>query len=335
MAEPASTFTSDLAVVYLARFAEGPKPIANFVESYNRHEAGIVHDRVVIRKGFSEQNTAQDEILISLFPNVISVSDDGFDITAFASAAAQLSHKHVVFLNTFSEIVSDRWLAKLRSGLSDIGTGLAGATGSYESLHSSMKQYNRGLFNTRFLPSPGGMRRLSRVVRKLVPRRLVDQLVAAAVAYSARSTHAEKQGVSNDEFEAFWERETRQGGLFDYLHAIPLYPNAHVRTNAFIIERQTFLETLPTSLATKQEAYLYESGPDSLTQKVLRRGEPVRIVGCNGQSYDIDQWPKSGTFRLGEQHNLLVQDNQTRLFQSLNEAEKRAFVEMTWGSSLI
>jgi hypothetical protein len=333
MADFASAYTSNLAVIYLARFAEGPKPVANFIESYNRHQAGIVHDRVAIRKGFSDENTSQDTILGSLFPNIISVSDDGFDITAFASAAAQLPHKHVVFLNTFSEIVSNDWLAKLRSGLSDIGTGLAGATGSYESLHSSMKQYNRGLFNSQFLPSPGAMRHLSRTVRKLLPRRFVDQLVAAAVAYSARSPQPQNHGVQNDEFEAFWARETSPGGLFDYLHSIPLYPNAHVRTNAFIIERQTFLDTLPSSLTNKKEAYLYESGPDSLTQKILRRGEQIRIVGCNGQSYNIDEWPKSGTFRLGEQHNLLVQDNQTRLFQSLNRAERNAFVQMTWGSS--
>jgi hypothetical protein len=62
MAKPASAFTSDLAVVYLARFAQGPKPVANFIESYNRYATGIDHDRVVIRKGFSGDNTEQDRM---------------------------------------------------------------------------------------------------------------------------------------------------------------------------------------------------------------------------------------------------------------------------------
>lgn len=334
MAESASAFTSSLAVVYLARFAEGAKPIANFIESYNRHAAGIAHDRVVIRKGFSDENTQQDRILRPLFSNVISLSDDGFDITAFAKAAAQLPHKQVVFLNTFSEIVSDNWLAKLNSTFSEPAIGLVGATGSYESLHSSVKRFQEGLFRNKLLPSSGRLKRLSQSVRKLLPQRFMNRLVLAIIAYSATNNQAANNRTPDDQFEAFWESETRPGGTFGFLNAIPLYPNPHIRTNAFMIERQTFLDTLPTSITAKKDTFLYESGPDSLTQQILRRGKKVVIVGNDRQSYSIDQWPKSGTFRLGDQHNLLVQDNQTRAFAALSRAEKRVFVEMTWGEYL-
>jgi hypothetical protein len=334
MAESASAFTSNLAVVYLARFAEGSGPVANFIDSYNRHEAGIAHDRVVVRKGFSHENTKQDKILRSLFPNIISLSDEGFDITAFAKAAAQLPHKHVVFLNTFSEIVSDHWLAKLGSTLSRPEIGLVGTTGSYESLHSSVKRFQEGLFQKGLLRSPLGARRLLRTMRQLLPKRFVNRLVLAVIARSARSNPAVHDRTPDDRFEAFWKLETRPGGRLDYLNAIPLYPNAHIRTNAFMIERETFLDTLPSSMTTKNDTFLYESGPNSLTQQILRRGKQVVIVGHDGQSYGIDQWPKSETFRLGDQHNLLVQDNQTRAFAALNRREKRVFVEMTWGEDM-
>jgi hypothetical protein len=335
MEESAPTLTSNLAVIYLARFAEGPNPVANFIESYNRHEAGIAHDRVVIRKGFSDDDTEQDRKLRSFFPNVISISDEGFDITAFAKAAAQLPHNHVVFLNTFSEIVSDDWLAKLSLALSGPAIGIAGTTGSYESLHSSMKRLNKGLFQNQLLPSAARMRRLSRIARRLFPKQFVSRVVAAVIAYSASRNRAKNDRMPDDQFEAFWERETMPGGTFEDLKTIPLYPNAHIRTNAFIIERQIFLDTLPTSITTKRDTYLYESGPDSLTRQILRRGKKAVVVGRDGQSYSIDQWPRSRTFRLGDQRNLLVQDNQTRAFEAMNNTEKRAFVEATWGEDHI
>jgi hypothetical protein len=333
MAERASTFTSDLAVVYLARFAEGPKPVADFVGSYNRHAAGIAHDRVVIRKGFSDGDTQQDKILGPLFPNAISILDDGFDITAFAKAAAQLPHKYVVFLNTFSEIASDNWLAKLSSPLSEPAVGLIATTGSYESLHSTLKRYHEGLFHNGLLPLQAGTKGLVRTVRKLLPKQFMNRLVLAVIAHSARRGLSANGRAPDDRFEAFWERETSAGGKFDFLNTIPLYPNAHIRTNAFMIERQSFLDTLPSSLITKKDTYLYESGPDSLTRQILRRGKRVVIVGRDGRSYDIDQWPKSGTFRLGDQRNILVQDNQTRAFQSMNSADRNVFVQMTWGDA--
>jgi hypothetical protein len=335
MEDPAPIFTSNLAVVYLARFAEGLKPVINFIDSYNRHAAGIAHDRVVIRKGFLGEDKEHDKILRPFFPNIISVSDEGFDITAFAKAAAQLPHKHVVFLNTFSEIVSDNWLAKLSSALAEPAIGIAGATGSYESLHSSMKRLNRGLFQNQLLPSAAKMRRLSRIVRGIIPKPLADRLVAAVIAYSARRNRTKNDEMPDDQFEAFWQRETMPGGTFEELKIIPLYPNAHIRTNAFIIERQIFLDTQPTSRTTKRDTYLYESGPDSLTQQILRRGKQAVIVGHDGQAYGIDRWPKSRTFRLGDQRNLLVQDNQTRAFEAMNDTEKRAFVDATWGEDHI
>jgi hypothetical protein len=333
MAGAASGFTGRLAVVYLARFAEGPKPVVNFIRSYNRHSAGIDHDLVVIRKGFSTENTEQDKILGSLFSHTISISDDGFDITAFAKAAAQLPHEHVVFLNTFSEIVSDSWLAKLSSAFSGTEVGIVGTTGSYESLHSSLKLSQKGLFQNRLL-WPAGMRRLSQTAKKLLPKRLVNRLAYAVIARTAGSLQTINDGAPGDPFEAFWEHETRPGGRFDFLNAIPLFPNVHIRTNAFLIERQAFLDTLPTSMATKKDTLLYESGPNSLTQQMLRRGKNVLIVGRDGRSYGVDQWPTSGTFRLGDQHNLLVQDNQTRSFETFSSTERRVFAEMTWGKDL-
>jgi hypothetical protein len=334
MAESPSTFTNELAVVYLARFAEGPRPVATFIASYQRHRAGVAHDSVVIRKGFPDGKTAQDKILEPAFANAISISDDGFDINAYAEAAARLPHKYVVFLNTFSEIASDDWLQKLRSALSDSAVGIAGATGSYESLHGSMKRVNKGwwLFQNRILPSPTGVRRIFRTIRKLLPKRFVREAQTRIISYFVASTAKPNYDRTlDDKFETFWQRELKAGGAYEFLNRIPGFPNIHIRTNAFMIERRIFLDTQPGTIKTKIDSYMFESGPDSLTQQILRLGLKVLVVGADGRSYDIDQWTASGTFRLGTQHNLLVKDNQTRAFEHMHRSSKLAYVGMTWG----
>lgn len=333
MSDAQSPFASDLAVVYLARFAEGARPIAKFVESYIRHPAGIAHDLVVVRKGFPSGSTEQDDLLAACRPHAITISDDGFDITAYAQAAAQLPHDYVVFLNTFSEIVADDWLLHLRTALADPSIGIAGATGSYESLHSSMKRLKKGLYLTQkqFLPSPARMRRAFQFVRKLLPREVSKRLVARIISHFAVAANkVSDDNFSDADFEAFWVRETRNDGTYDYLHAIPKFPNPHLRSNAFLMRRQLFLDVLPPSITTKTESYLFESGTDGLSQQVLSRGLKMVVVGRGGTIYDVEYWPESGTFRLGDQPNLLVHDNQTRAYDELNSSGKRAFADMTW-----
>ena len=327
-----SSSGNDVALVYLARFAEGPKPMAAFVDSCRTHSAGIAHDRVVIRKGFPGGQSAQDKILDAFFSTSISVSDDGFDITAYADAAAQLPHKYLVFLNTFSEVRADDWLRKLRSAFDDEAVGIAGATGSYESLYSSMKRFRRGMYLTQkqLLGSQQpGLRRAFQIFRKALPSQLSKRLVAKIISHFA--VRAARSPATDPAFEAVWDQETWPGGVYDYLNGISVYPNPHIRTNAFMIERHVFLDALPRPITTKKESYLFESGPAGLTQSVLQRGKTVVVVGCDGRVYDVDQWAASGTFRLDKQDNLLVHDNQTRAFENLNTEEKRAFAEMTWG----
>jgi hypothetical protein len=327
---------NDVAVVYLARFEEGPKPMAAFIESCKKHRAGAAHDRIVIRKGFSGEDTAQDRVIGDFFSSSISVSDNGFDITAYAEAARQLRHKYVIFFNTFSEISSDDWLLKLRSAFEDPNVGIAGASGSYESLYSSMKRLRQGMFGTekQFFSSQTGLRRGFQIVRKLLPKRSGKWLVAKLIAHFAvRSPRVEANSNAHKQFEIFWAKETAAGGTYEYLSSIPGFPNPHIRTNAFMMERSVFLQAAPHDVLTKKDTYLFESGPQGLTQRVLQLGKSIVIVGRDGRSYGIDHWSESDTFRQGDQRNLLVHDNQTRAFTAMSRAQQRAFAEMTWGAA--
>jgi len=123
--------------------------------------------------------------------------------------------------------------------------------------------------------------------------------------------------------------------LNDYNSAFKAFPNIHIRSTAFMIDRSLFCNiTQGFEVSTKIDAFHFESGPESLTRQVLAKGKKILLVGRNGRGYSPAFWPVSETFRQGIQNNLLIADNQTRNYLALAWNEKREFVIRTWGEYL-
>ena len=125
-------------------------------------------------------------------------------------------------------------------------------------------------------------------------------------------------------------------GSFESLSAayseFPSFPNPHLRSNAFLIDREVFLQASGAfRFASKQESFRFESGPESLSVTLRRQMLSTLIVGRDGRGFSPEFWPLSRTFRLGDQSNLLLGDNQTRLFEDMTWAEKREASIRTWG----
>ena len=117
--------------------------------------------------------------------------------------------------------------------------------------------------------------------------------------------------------------------------SFPAFPNPHLRSNAFMIERGLFLSlTENATFRDKSDAYRFESGPHSMMRRILARGGQVLIVGRNGRGYPPRWWPLSDTFRQGTQANLLIGDNQTRAFTAMKWTEKRQVSLQTWGDHI-
>jgi hypothetical protein len=112
----------------------------------------------------------------------------------------------------------------------------------------------------------------------------------------------------------------------------PLFPNMHIRSNAFAIRREHFRALMPLRVPGKLEAFLLESGEAGLTRRINDMGLSALVVGRNGRGYPPLKWPLSETFRQGEQSNLLVHDNVTRDFQLLPSSEKQIVIRNTWGN---
>lgn len=111
----------------------------------------------------------------------------------------------------------------------------------------------------------------------------------------------------------------------------PRFPNPHLRTTAFMLDRTLLLEAGFGQAVDKRDTYLLESGPDSFTRQILERGKRPVVVGRDGRAYDIEEWPASATYRAGGQRNLLVADNRTRDWERASPRLRRRLSRDAWG----
>lgn len=295
------------AVVHLVRRGNPPEAFDAFLRSYEQHPAGHPHDLVLLCKGFRVDDELRSACLaraLDAAPSAraVDVPDTGFDLTAYAAAARTLPHQRVCFLNSYSELLAGDWLAKLAAGLDEPGVGVSGASGSWEST-LSLAAYLAGLRSAysavfddrttlvRLLHEMGGTQPASALAERLFAGKMM--LIGA-----------------------------RQ---------FPRYPNAHVRTNAILIDRETFASLRIGNLANKRDAYRFESGRDGLTAQLAGRGQDAVVVDRHGTARPPEHWHEADVFRQGHQADLLVADNQTRTYAEASTAARVVLSRCAWG----
>lgn len=111
------------------------------------------------------------------------------------------------------------------------------------------------------------------------------------------------------------------------------FPNYHIRTNGFMIERDIMLKISRGMIITKIQAYFIESGIHSITRQVELMGFRPIVVGKNGKGYEKHEWDISNTFWRRVQENLLISDNQTRLYDKEDSDKKKKREFFAWGSN--
>lgn len=134
-----------VCVAHLARQANGVDAFAAFIASYRARPAGAAHTLLVICKGFRDSRALEpyDRALEGLAHEKVLVGDRGYDIGAYIAAARRTRFRHYFFLNSFSRFERDGWLEPfLRHGTRP-GVGVAGATGSWQSVKSDYDDMDR------------------------------------------------------------------------------------------------------------------------------------------------------------------------------------------------
>jgi hypothetical protein len=213
------------------------------------------------------------------------------DLAAYRWAANYVKEKYICPLSAYARILCDGWLGKLRDALALPGVGLVGATGSWESHYTD---------------------------------------------------------------RALWcQRANHYFGLQEVFADYPTWPNPHIRTTACLLEREHWLDPVmwapfdavpvqsltiefdiknppgEVHRMTKSDALLMESGYNSLTQCMTKRGLRSLVVGRGG-AFEVEDWGRSWTFRDGTQDNLIVADNQTDAWTVMSAEEKAYHRAITW-----
>lgn len=305
-AQPTPTTPRRTAVVHLVRRANGIEPFEAFMASYERFEAGVDHDLVLIFKGFDQPDGDAGPYLeraAAHSPRRIDVPDTGLDLTAYVRAARELDHDRVCFLNSFSEILVAGWLALLDGALADAGNGAAGASGSWAS-HLSYGLFQFG-WRGSYARAQGSRREVRRVLQQLSGASDVDERVywLATLANAAR-----------------------------YMPSMVPFPAAHLRTNAFLVDRELFRSLRWGRLGSKQSTHRLESGRGSVTAQLRGRGRAAVVVDRHGVVRHEREWDAGDVLWQAEQQDLLVADNQTRMYADATAEQRAVLSRLAWGS---
>ncbi len=113
----------------------------------------------------------------------------------------------------------------------------------------------------------------------------------------------------------------------------PSFPNPHLRSNAFIVRRQVFVDFVLTKSIPrcKRDAAVLESGRTGFSAYLASHDMKFLVAGANGNVYGPEQWINSQTFRVPGQANLLVADNQTKAYDMANRYMKSVLERFAWG----
>lgn len=273
---------TDLCVVHLARRRNGPAPLRAFVESYRARPAGAPHRLVLAMKGFGGVVDAGTErVLDGLAHERVLLPDAGRDIAAYRSAARELGAGRICFLNSFSVLLHDGWLAHLSAALADSRVGIAGASGSWQSLAAN----HRWLRAERFRSALDPLRWAWRELR----------------------------------YRVQWQK------------AFPEFPNPHVRSNGFLMRSDVFLRYAVGPFRTRMDGYRFESGVRGLSRRIVADGLELRLVGADGLAHRSEAWPAARIFWSDGQQNLMIADNQTRLYADADAGMRQRLSRFAWG----
>ncbi len=325
----------DLAVFYLARRAEGVKAFERFVRSYEAHPSGQDHQLVVIYKGFENNRDlrAARKAFSGVRHKSVLISDEPYDIGAYLHAAKRIDSTYVCFVNTHTEILADNWLAHLRNAMRNPEIGMAGATASFESLYDSMALTVKMVW----IAGHNYLYHTSELVQsyKFTLGGDTANWLAAGLKKTGPMPLARLHNYRaiEEAWQTKWRLLLSDGQSYNFLRGFPRFPNPHVRSNGFIIDRKLLLGFFSDLPHTKEAAYAFESGPLSLSARVVGKGLKLALVTRQGEVVFQDKWVDSKTFRLGDQSNLLMADNQTRGFDTASQAERRTFTMMSWGET--
>lgn len=110
------------------------------------------------------------------------------------------------------------------------------------------------------------------------------------------------------------------------------FPNPHVRTNAFAIRRELFLQLQLPEPQNKINAILLEAGPNGITKQIMNRSLRAVVVSKGGSRHELTNSRVAGCYRCHNQCNLIVSDNVTDMYDRSTGSMRSQLETSAWGS---
>jgi len=108
------------------------------------------------------------------------------------------------------------------------------------------------------------------------------------------------------------------------------FPNPSLRTNAYFVSRELYLNLDGVDASDREGALRFESGQTSMTRQILALGKRVVVVNGDGNAFDINKCHEANAFRSVGPQNLLVADNRTRAYDEADEKLKAKLRRFAW-----
>lgn len=296
-----------IAVVHLVWGPLGVAPLRRFVESYRAFDAGAEHELVVLLNGV-EQATRGPLLqeLDGVEHRLLETEAPVQDLAAYAWAGRRLEHERLCFLNSYSTIRAQGWLAKLDRALEQPRAGAAGASGSWGSIHSYLR-FSLGL---------GGP------YARVFEDRQATSATLEAIAEQRETAAPKPRRIPVVTYAA---------AVLHQAHGFTPFPARHLRTTGFMLRRELFASLRLPPLERKNDAYRLESGRRSISAQIARQGLELLVVDREGRSFAATDWAASRTFWQGQQENLLVADNQTASYEQGDARVREVLARYAWG----
>jgi hypothetical protein len=141
---------AEICLLHLVWKPLGVEPFRDFIASYKEKPPGVEHRLVIAFNGFENEAEAHEyrDLLGSVAHDRTIVSPPTQDLPVYFKALETFDEKYFCFLNSYSVILDEGWLAKLHRHLTSSNEiGIVGASGSYESYYTNL-ELERGPFST-------------------------------------------------------------------------------------------------------------------------------------------------------------------------------------------
>ncbi len=108
------------------------------------------------------------------------------------------------------------------------------------------------------------------------------------------------------------------------------FPNYHLRTNGFMISGELLRDLETWEMCEKRDTSRFEAGHRGLTGQILARGLEPYVIDRRGCAWAKEDWPRSNTYRAGEQEGLLIGDKRTEAYRTADPRTREYLSTLAW-----